>query len=194
MWENWSMADSVASQPGETTRHFVENMKLLREKAGWTQTDLARRMVEAGWEKYTQMTVSRTEKFERPLRLDEAVSLAHLFGTSLSRMFLPSRDSDLVEQLEKSVENQHRARIELKLSLKLWMIARDTAKFLLMKAEQEDIQSLPPEAAQQIAVSIDDVAVFLEEPLEAVVQEVEKEREVGDQMSVEQDYVRSISG
>lgn len=71
-------------------RTFIENMKRLREERGWTQTDLARKMVAAGWENYTQMTISRTEKHERPLRLSEAQSLAEIFGTPLVKMMAPS--------------------------------------------------------------------------------------------------------
>lgn len=65
---------------------FAANMQRLREDRGWSQGELARRMVGEGWETYSQMTVSRTEKLERPIRLSEAAAIARLFGVSLPAM------------------------------------------------------------------------------------------------------------
>lgn len=59
----------------------------LRENRGWSQSELARRMVEAGHVNYTQMTVSRTEKHERPLRLNELAALAHVYGVGMSDLY-----------------------------------------------------------------------------------------------------------
>lgn len=72
-------------------RRVVETLIDLREERGWSQSELARRMAEAGWPKYTQMTVSRTEKGERPIRLNEAESLAEVFGVELFELWLPRR-------------------------------------------------------------------------------------------------------
>lgn len=55
---------------------------------GWSQSELARRMSEAGWPNYTQMTVSRTEKGERPIRLDELISYAEVFERPVAEMWL----------------------------------------------------------------------------------------------------------
>lgn len=65
---------------------FATNMQRLREDRGWSQGELARRMVAEGWDTYSQMTVSRTEKLERPIRLSEAAAIARLFGVSLPSM------------------------------------------------------------------------------------------------------------
>lgn len=65
---------------------FAESAKELRERNGWSQGELARRMVEEGWETYSQMTVSRTEKHERPIRLGEARALARVLGSDVNLM------------------------------------------------------------------------------------------------------------
>lgn len=66
--------------------NFAESMQRLREARGWSQGELARRMVAEGWENYSQMTVSRTEKLDRPIRLGEASAIARLFGVNLALM------------------------------------------------------------------------------------------------------------
>lgn len=70
-------------------QRVIETLIDLREERGWSQSELARRMVDAGWPKYTQMTVSRTEKGERPIRLNEAESLAEVFGIDLYNLWIP---------------------------------------------------------------------------------------------------------
>lgn len=65
-----------------------EQIAALRQAHGWSQSELARRMAEAGWPNYTQMTVSRTEKGERPIRLDELASYAEVFGRPLAELWL----------------------------------------------------------------------------------------------------------
>ena len=72
-------------EPTEET-NFAESMQRLREARGWSQGELARRMVAEGWANYSQMTVSRTEKLDRPIRLGEASAIARLFGVNLALM------------------------------------------------------------------------------------------------------------
>ena len=63
-----------------------ERVEALRSAMGWSQSDLARRMVTAGWDAYSQMTVSRTEKGRRSIGLHEAISLADLFGVTVHQL------------------------------------------------------------------------------------------------------------
>ena len=83
---------TVESEPEEREdleARVIQTLIDLREERGWSQSELARRMAERGWDKYTQMTVSRTEKGERPIRLNEAQGLADLFEVDLSTLWLP---------------------------------------------------------------------------------------------------------
>src|SRR5699024_5712863 len=70
---------SISSVPGI----FGTNVRRIREMKEWSQSELARRMVDAGWSNYRQMTVSRTEDGTRTPRLDEAISLASVFSCRL---------------------------------------------------------------------------------------------------------------
>jgi transcriptional regulator with XRE-family HTH domain len=79
---------SDAPKPPALEARAIQLVQELREAAGWSQTELARRMVEAGWPNYTQMTVSRTEKGERPIRLNEAASLAEVLGIRLADLWM----------------------------------------------------------------------------------------------------------
>lgn len=76
----------VQDAPDLEERQFARNMQKMREGQGWSQSELARKMVEAGWSNYNQMTVSRTEKGERPIRLSEAKALARIFGSHVEEM------------------------------------------------------------------------------------------------------------
>lgn len=72
------MSDISGPTVGEV---FGANLRQAREKRGWSQSELARRMRdESSWKKYSQMGVSRTEDNLRAVRLDEAVALANVLG------------------------------------------------------------------------------------------------------------------
>ena len=60
-----------------------DQIKSIREVRAWSQTDVARRMNDHGWPKYSQVTVARTESGERMPRLDEAFDLADVFGVNI---------------------------------------------------------------------------------------------------------------
>ncbi|MEV7757880.1 helix-turn-helix transcriptional regulator [Microbacterium sp. NPDC089180] len=80
--------------------NFARNVAMLRERQGMSQSELARRMVERGFDSYSQMTVSRTEKGQRPVRLGEARVLAEILG---SRVFDMTRGS-ATEQIIGAVD------------------------------------------------------------------------------------------
>jgi transcriptional regulator with XRE-family HTH domain len=64
---------------------FVDRMLQLRKACGWTQTDLAKRMKQAGFP-FHQQTVAKIENGERPVRLSESVALAGILGADLALM------------------------------------------------------------------------------------------------------------
>lgn len=66
--------------------NFARRMGELRNKRGLSQSELARQLVERGFKSYSQMTVSRTEKGERPVRLGEARVIADILGSRLDEM------------------------------------------------------------------------------------------------------------
>ena len=88
VWDYLYMDELVSN---DAVRVFGANLRQLREEKKWSQSELARRMQEAGWPKYSQVAVSRTEEGSRAVRLDEAIDLAALFDADLSRMISPPR-------------------------------------------------------------------------------------------------------
>lgn len=60
-----------------------ERIKQKREERGWSQSELARRMQDAGWATHYQMTISRSEDGKRSVGLDEAVSLCGILAVTL---------------------------------------------------------------------------------------------------------------
>lgn len=66
---------------------FGRNLRKHREALGWSQSELARKMQDAGWPKYSQVAVSRTEEGTRAVRLDEAFALAAVVGKQVSDLF-----------------------------------------------------------------------------------------------------------
>jgi transcriptional regulator with XRE-family HTH domain len=61
-------------------------IRLLRDGRDWNQQELADRMRLYG-HSWVQTTVSKTEDGARPLRLNEAVSLAAVFGIPVTGLF-----------------------------------------------------------------------------------------------------------
>ncbi|MEV7976241.1 helix-turn-helix transcriptional regulator [Streptomyces sp. NPDC086519] len=66
-------------------------IKALRGIRGWSQQQLASRMSVAGFS-WGQTTVTKTENAERPLRVNEAVQLAHVFGVSVGDLLASPAD------------------------------------------------------------------------------------------------------
>lgn len=65
-----------------------QELRRLRTVCGWSQEEVARRMADYGYD-WHQTTVGRTETATRPLRLNEAVALAALFGIPVTQMIAP---------------------------------------------------------------------------------------------------------
>ncbi|WOX09164.1 helix-turn-helix transcriptional regulator [Streptomyces sp. N50] len=58
-------------------------VKALRLARGWSQQELATRMKDQG-QPWRQTTVAKTEAADRPIRVNEAASLAAVFGITIS--------------------------------------------------------------------------------------------------------------
>lgn len=68
---------------GVSVQSVGQRIQQKREERGWQQAELARRMVEAGFQ-YNQVTISKIEKSQRSLRLDEAAALASALHVDLA--------------------------------------------------------------------------------------------------------------
>ncbi|MFJ6453776.1 helix-turn-helix domain-containing protein [Paenarthrobacter sp. NPDC091669] len=92
LWEYLYM--DVSSRASEVPSVFGANMRRFREYRGWSQSEVARLMQEAGWPKYSQVAVSRTEEGTRTVRLDEAIAIASLFDRRVDDLLDPQAVSD----------------------------------------------------------------------------------------------------
>ena len=77
---------------------------MLREERGWSQSEVARRMEAYGYN-WHQTTVGRVESGKRPLRLNELVHLAAMFGVSPIRLIVPNVTPDRLSDDIKAVED-----------------------------------------------------------------------------------------
>lgn len=75
-------------------------IRRLREERGWSQQEVANRMMAHGFS-WLQSTVGKTEAAQRPLRVNELVTLALLFETSPVNILQPvARHRDEVRDLK----------------------------------------------------------------------------------------------
>jgi transcriptional regulator with XRE-family HTH domain len=95
---------------------IARNVKLAREKAGFSQAELAARLTEAGISGMHQTTIARIESGQRVLRLAEALALARFFDRRIEDWVespLSGRVRDHLTSLRKGVESFQAAAKEL---------------------------------------------------------------------------------
>lgn len=84
-------------------RYLGTRVRQLREQFAYSQDQLARLMQEAGF-KWGQTTVAKTESGGRPVRVNEAVALAHLFGLTVNDLLplvsLLNEEHDLAQDYQ----------------------------------------------------------------------------------------------
>lgn len=54
-----------------------------RAEYGWSQSELARRMVAAGFSKHTHLYITKSENGKRPIPVDEALALSDVLNVSI---------------------------------------------------------------------------------------------------------------
>lgn len=79
-----------------------DNIRHFRDAMGWNQSELARRMQDAGYENYNQMLVSRTEKGERPIRVNELEGFSRVFGVDMSTLLDPGPWSGIIADVNRA--------------------------------------------------------------------------------------------
>ncbi len=134
---------------------FAQNLLQRREEARMSQSELARRMTDAGWSNYSQMTVSRTEKGERPIRLGEARALAMILGASLDEMIGATPSEALALQVESIRDELSKAIVDIRDAVGHWAEIGRAARTLRSDIGSE-IQALEDrDVAQRIESSLD---------------------------------------
>lgn len=149
---------------------FIENLKLRREAKGWSQTDFARKMQEAGWSSYSQMTVSRTEKAERQIPVAEARSIAKILDTSMVLMFKPPETLVLIEDLADLVGTVRSLQRGIQHYIFQIAVKRDLARYTLERYE-EQVEALPEDLREIAARTAEQLRDLLAKPINDLIGE-----------------------
>lgn len=120
---------------------FIRNFRRLRTEQGLRQSDVAEKLQEWGWGYFTQTTLSRLEKGDRPLRLGEARALARVVHRSVSELVSPSRDVAVLDSLGSQAREAERSIDNLAEAYERVLIQRRKLKKMIAIAE-----ALDPEA------------------------------------------------
>lgn len=154
---------------------FVENMRMLRERRGMSQTEFAKKASENGLS-FHQPTVQRIESGQRPLKLTEALVIAQLLGSSLEAMMndtsLPFAYSMLVEhaswqELQGAFE---RLKSERGVRYKIEVIQEDLVDY---RAAAEKFGAEPDEAAIARAEHVVERLGWVQEALDAALTSID---------------------
>lgn len=137
----------------EEELNFRSELRRLRTDKGLTQQDLADLMVKEGWTDYTQATVSRMEKGQRPVTLAESRTIARIFGTHVGSMIMPSAQLSDLREFKVAADNFNDALVK---------IDRDIADFDNKRAallrNLKNVEQLSPE---EVNSSIPEDQIFL---------------------------------
>jgi transcriptional regulator with XRE-family HTH domain len=117
----------------DAERRFGQRLRELRKLRGWSQEQVASQMraLGHGWQ---QTTVTKTEAADRPIRLNEAASLAALLelGVDDVLMSVQGGDPDRLRHIERKRQNLH---VKTALLLQAELALRDEAAEARQRAE-----------------------------------------------------------
>lgn len=111
-----------------TESNFAENVRLLRERAGISQTEFAKRLHEAGLTHFHQTTVSRLEKGERPIRLGEARVIASVLDERVNSLWSEPAETFHGREIAQHIRDLDERKSQLRLVLMRWATARELLK------------------------------------------------------------------
>lgn len=95
-------ADGLVMTREDPEKVAGQHLKLLRRAHGWSQREVAERMRPHGYT-WHQTVVAKIETGTRPLRLNEALDLAALFGVSLATLLAPPRGPESFETVRHEI-------------------------------------------------------------------------------------------
>jgi transcriptional regulator with XRE-family HTH domain len=102
------LVDGFSDTSQDSERRFGQRLRELRRLRRWSQEEVAAQMRALGYG-WLQTTVTKTEAADRPIRLNEAVSLAALLelGVDDVLMSVQEGDPDRLRQIEREKQNLH---------------------------------------------------------------------------------------
>lgn len=118
---------------------FGANVRRARERAGWTQGDLADRLKAYSM---TRDKILRLESGTRPTPLEEAAGISQVLGYRLDELLLPERDSSLQGQLRAQVRRTGDSRQKASEHLGSLLLNRAELKRLLDEVSEDSLITL----------------------------------------------------
>lgn len=118
------------------------NVERLRKERSWSQSELARRMKETGFERFNQMAVSRIENGERGATARELMGFAEVFDVEMY-FLLDNQPAQNVAECRDQLES---ARENLRAALQQFDHARERLAFAAENADMNN-RRMPPYAA-----------------------------------------------
>ena len=101
-------------------RNFASAAKLLRESKDWSQAEMGRALVAKGLDYMNQMTVSRIEKLQRPVRMIEAQAYSEVFDVSIWKLMHPEEIDEYIESMRNEYLDARTSWRRLRESVEEW--------------------------------------------------------------------------
>ncbi|WP_324650984.1 helix-turn-helix transcriptional regulator [Georgenia sp. H159] len=171
------MAEDLEFAESDDER-FAANVRRLRERQGWSQAELAKRLREAGYDQFHATTISRIENGERGVRLSEARAISVILGTALSVMLEPSGDAKAIQDFVDTWQRFVRARQRLAAATLDFNDARSLLRDQLREISpvvDRGIEWFDPEAGSALHDKIETIGKVLEVSAESVVRDAQEE-------------------
>ena len=113
--------------------HFRKKARHEREQRGWSQADVAKKLIAKGIDKIHPTTVAKIESGDREVKLDEATAIADLFDMSLdvlvARHSTERREDELTYYLRQLRDNARRHASQV--GALVWAVAGDVTNVSL---------------------------------------------------------------
>jgi transcriptional regulator with XRE-family HTH domain len=133
-------------QPSAEDR-FAQLVKSKRERLGWSQEELARRVSVATGTPFHQTGITRIESAKRGIRLNEALILASVLGIELG---------PLAKTLEDHRKNAERVEAALRAAEEVLVVQQEAA--YQIRVESEELQGRYEQVMAKIAESQEHVS------------------------------------
>ena len=144
---------------------FAANIVSIRERAGMSQAELARRLNSLGWDSVYQTTISRIEKGDRPVRVGEARLIARALNVELSTMMLSISENHQAGQLAFAREELVRAERAIRDGAEQWYLAHEQLQEVVAEIKASGIEPSdydPPDGASlKPATAADELALAI---------------------------------
>lgn len=159
--------------PDQTDQNIADNVKRLRDKHGLKQSELVDQLRANGLHDWHPTTLSRTESAERPVRLSEALVIAHVLGTTTEELgvnYSPAARS--VEAAERGLQRVAQARSNLATAREEYVAA--WAEFVNLIRTGSEAAEEDPALKRRIRTAIGRAADV--KPSDETIREVEAEQ------------------